>query len=70
MGDSPLPALAAAPHAGSLEPGLIEIRPFTHPAPSRSISLVWRDGCPLEPTFQALATYIRNHVPDTLVRLN
>lgn len=64
-----LPELAT--HLGpgaALEP-LITLRPFTPPAPSRAIGLVWRRQFPREACPRALGELIQCHLPAGLRRL-
>ncbi|MGI8739309.1 MAG: LysR substrate-binding domain-containing protein [Gammaproteobacteria bacterium] len=63
VGCTLLPALAAAPSVGSLQEGLIEIRPFADPAPSRTIALLWRHRYPREDALILLAKLIRRNLP-------
>ena len=58
-----LPALAAVPGVGSVKSGLVQIRPFVAPAPTRTIGLVWRHRYPREATIKQLAEVILNHLP-------
>jgi len=63
VGCTLLPALAAAPSVGSIQEGLIEIRPFADPAPSRTIALLWRHRYPREDALILLAKLIRRNLP-------
>jgi LysR family hydrogen peroxide-inducible transcriptional activator len=58
-----LPALAAVPGVGSVKNGLVQIRPFVAPVPTRTIGLVWRHRYPREATISQLAEVILNHLP-------
>jgi LysR family hydrogen peroxide-inducible transcriptional activator len=58
-----LPALAAMPGVGSVRNGLVQIRPFATPVPTRTIGLVWRHRYPREATIKQLAEVILNHLP-------
>jgi len=48
---------------------LIEIRPFTPPAPSRAIGLVWRRQFARQATINGLAGVIQKHLPPGLSKL-
>lgn len=61
IGCTLLPALAAAMPSPSVS--LLELRPFTTPAPSRLIGLVWRRSFPRADTLHRLATLIRTQLP-------
>ena len=63
VGCTLLPALAAVPGVGSVKNGLVQIRPFVSPAPTRTIGLVWRHRYPREATVKQLAEVILNHLP-------
>jgi LysR family hydrogen peroxide-inducible transcriptional activator len=58
-----LPALAAVPGVGSVKNGLVQIRPFVAPVPTRTIGIVWRHRYPREATVKQLAEVILNHLP-------
>jgi LysR family hydrogen peroxide-inducible transcriptional activator len=58
-----LPALAAMPGVGSVKNGLVQIRPFVSPAPTRTVGIVWRHRYPREATVKQLAEVILNHLP-------
>jgi LysR family transcriptional regulator, hydrogen peroxide-inducible genes activator len=58
-----LPALAAAPGAGSVRNGLVQIRPFVSPVPTRTVGIVWRHRYPREATVRQLAAMIVDHLP-------
>jgi LysR family transcriptional regulator, hydrogen peroxide-inducible genes activator len=52
-----LPALAVATETRRSP---LRVRPFGHPAPGRTIALVWRRGTPVEPALRAVAATIRD----------
>lgn len=66
VGCTLLPALAAAPGVGSIQEGLIELRPFAEPAPSRAIVLLWRHRYPREEALILLVELIRQNLPASL----
>jgi LysR family hydrogen peroxide-inducible transcriptional activator len=51
------------PGVGSVRNGLVQIRPFATPVPTRTIGLVWRHRYPREATIKQLAEVILNHLP-------
>ena len=61
-----LPALAAMPGVGSVKNGLVQIRPFVSPAPTRTIGIVWRHRYPREATVKQLVEVILNHLPSAV----
>ena len=61
-----LPALAAMPGVGSVKNGLVQIRPFVAPAPTRTIGIVWRHRYPREATVKQLVEVILNHLPSAV----
>jgi LysR family hydrogen peroxide-inducible transcriptional activator len=63
VGCTLLPALAAVPGVGSVKNGLVQVRPFMAPVPTRTIGLVWRHRYPREATIKQLAEVILNHLP-------
>ena len=63
VGCTLLPALAAAPGAGSIERGMIQIRPFARPVPTRTIGMVWRRHYPREAAVRGLADLIVANLP-------
>ncbi len=63
IGCTLLPKLAAMPGVGSVESGMVEIRPLEAPAPYRTIGIVWRQRYPREATVRALAKVILSHLP-------
>lgn len=63
VGCTLLPALAAMPGVGSVLNGLVQIRPFTPPAPTRTIGLVWRRHYPRVAAIKRLAEVILNTLP-------
>jgi LysR family hydrogen peroxide-inducible transcriptional activator len=66
VGCTLLPALATAPGFGAIQEGLIEMRPFADPAPSRIIALLWRHRYPREDALILLAKLIRANLPDSV----
>ncbi len=42
--------------------GQLEVRPFTSPAPHRTIALIWRPQSPFAATFRELADVLRTAV--------
>ena len=63
VGCTLLPALAALPGVGSVQHGLVQIRPFISPVPTRTIGIAWRHGYPREATIKQLAEVILNNLP-------
>jgi LysR family hydrogen peroxide-inducible transcriptional activator len=63
VGCTLLPALATLPGVGSVNDGLVQIRPFISPVPSRTIGLAWRHRYPREATVKQLAEVILNNLP-------
>lgn len=63
VGCTLLPALAAMPGVGSVKNGLVQIRPFVSPAPTRTIGIVWRHRYPRQATVKQLTEVILNHLP-------
>lgn len=63
VGCTLLPKLASMPGVGSVQNGMVEIRPLTMPAPYRTIGLVWRQRYPREATVRALGRLILAHLP-------
>lgn len=70
VGCTLLPRLAATPGAGSLYSGMVEIRSFKAPEPTRTIGLVWRHRYPREATIRRLGDLIRAHLPSAVERLD
>lgn len=72
VGCTLLPALATEPCGGSIQEGLIEMRPFADPAPSRTIALLWRHRYPREDALVLLAKLIRCNLPAsvTVIEVN
>jgi len=66
VGCTLLPALAAAPGAGSIARGMVQIRPFARPVPTRTIGLVWRRNYPREATVRGLADLIVANLPSVV----
>lgn len=67
LGLTLLPALAAPTLAAG---GQVSLRPFTAPAPSRTMALVWRKGSPRTADIRRLAAVIAAHLPDGAERLS
>ena len=63
VGCTLLPALATLPGIGSVQNGLVQIRPFASPVPTRTIGIAWRHRYPREATVKQLAEVIRNNLP-------
>jgi LysR family hydrogen peroxide-inducible transcriptional activator len=63
VGCTLLPALAALPGVGSVLNGMVQIRPFPPPAPTRTIGIVWRHHYPREATVKLLAEVILTNLP-------
>lgn len=63
VGCTLLPRLAAMPGAGSIHSGMVEIRPFAQPEPTRTIGLAWRRRCPREATMRQLGELILADLP-------
>lgn len=63
VGCTLLPALAAQPGVGSVSDGMVQIRPFAPPVPTRTIGLVWRHRYPREETVHRLAELILANLP-------
>ncbi len=63
VGCTLLPRLAAMPGAGSIHSGMVEIRPFAQPEPTRTIGLAWRRRCPREATMRQLGELILAGLP-------
>ena len=63
VGCTLLPALAALPGVGSVPHGLVQIRPFISPVPTRTIGIAWRHRYPREATIKQLAELILNNLP-------
>ena len=63
VGCTLLPQLAAAPGVGSIANGMVQIRPFAAPVPTRRIGLVWRHRYPREATVRGLAELILANTP-------
>lgn len=69
VGCTLLPQLAAAPGVGSIGNGMVQLRPFEAPEPTRTIGLVWRHRYPREATLRALAGLILEHLPASVERV-
>lgn len=63
VGCTLLPRLAALPGVGSIASGMVEIRSFESPEPSRTIGLVWRHNYPREATIRSLGELILANLP-------
>lgn len=63
VGCTLLPALAALPGVGSVHNGLVQIRPFAPPVPTRTIGVAWRLRYPREKTIRQLAKLILANLP-------
>ena len=63
VGCTLLPALAATPGTGSIDGGMVQIRPFSAPVPMRTIGLVWRRHYPRDATVKRLARLISANLP-------
>jgi LysR family transcriptional regulator, hydrogen peroxide-inducible genes activator len=63
VGCTLLPALAALPGVGSLQNGLVQIRPFASPLPTRTIGVAWRHRFPRAATVKGLAKVILANLP-------
>ena len=63
VGCTLLPALAALPGVGSVQNGLVQIRPFSSPVPTRTIGIAWRHRYPREATITQLAKVILSNLP-------
>ena len=66
VGCTLLPQLAAIPGAGSINNGLVEIRSFKAPEPTRTIGLVWRHCYPREAMIRNLGELIRANLPSAV----
>jgi LysR family hydrogen peroxide-inducible transcriptional activator len=69
VGCTLLPRLAALPGAGSVDPGLVDIRRFKAPEPTRTLGLAWRHGYPREMAIRSLGELVLAHLPDAAERL-
>jgi LysR family transcriptional regulator, hydrogen peroxide-inducible genes activator len=63
VGCTLLPALAATPGTGSIDGGMVQIRPFSAPVPMRTIGMVWRRHYPREGTVKTLGRLISANLP-------
>ena len=66
VGITLLPTLAAIPGSGSIYNGMVQVRPFVHPVPARTIGLVWRHRYPREATVRELAALMRANLPSAV----
>jgi LysR family hydrogen peroxide-inducible transcriptional activator len=69
VGCTLLPRLAAIPGVGSVNLGMVEIRSFRTPEPTRTLGLVWRHGYPREAAIRCLGELIMDHLPTAAERL-
>lgn len=69
VGCTLLPQLAAIPGAGSIQSGMVEIRSFEAPEPTRTIGLAWRHGYPRAATVRGLGELILANLPSAAGRL-
>lgn len=63
VGCTLLPALAAMPGVGSLQHGMVQIRPFEPPVPTRTIGIAWRHRYPRQATVKMIASVILDNLP-------
>lgn len=63
VGCTLLPALAALPGVSSVQQGMVQIRPFASPVPTRTIGIVWRRRYPRAATVKGLAEAILANLP-------
>ena len=63
VGCTLLPGLAALPGVGSVQNGMVQVRPFPPPAPTRTIGIVWRHHYSRETTVKLLAEVILTNLP-------
>ena len=63
VGCTLLPALAAMPGIGSVQNGMLQIRPFAAPIPTRTIGIAWRQRYPQRKTVKFLADVILANLP-------
>ncbi len=63
VGCTLLPKLAALPGVGSIQNGMVQIREFAHPEPTRTIGLVWRRRCPRAAAMRQLGITILSGLP-------
>jgi len=63
VGCTLLPRLAAIPGAGSIAHGMVEVRCFHEPEPSRTLGLVWRHGYPREAAIRGLGELVLANLP-------
>ncbi len=63
VGCTLLPALATLPGVSSVPDGLIQIRPFASPTPTRLIGMAWRHRYPRDQTIKRLAQVILSSLP-------
>ena len=66
VGCTLLPALAAVPGVGSVHNGLVQIRPFVSPVPTRTIGIAWRHRYPREKTVRRLAEVVLASLPEAV----
>ncbi|HXF46435.1 MAG TPA: LysR substrate-binding domain-containing protein [Burkholderiaceae bacterium] len=65
-----LPKLAANPGIGSVQDGMVQIRPLAPPSPTRLIGIVWRHRYPREATVRGLAELILTNLPPGVQRVS
>ncbi|HTS55696.1 MAG TPA: LysR substrate-binding domain-containing protein [Burkholderiales bacterium] len=63
VGCTLLPALATLPDVSSVRDGLVGIRPFAAPVPTRLIGMAWRHRYPRNQTVKRLAQVILSNLP-------
>ena len=66
VGCTLLPRLASMPGVGSINNGMVQIRPFSPPEPTRTIGLAWRTSYRRDETIRALADVIVANLPPTV----
>ena len=69
VGCTLLPALAALPGVGSVQNGMVQIRPFASPAPTRIIGIAWRHRYPREATVRRLAEVVMANLPPAVATM-
>lgn len=66
VGCTLLPRLASLPGVGSINNGMVQIRPFSPPEPTRTIGLAWRTSYRRDETIRALADVIVANLPSAI----
>ena len=61
-----LPRLASLPGVGSINNGMVQIRPFSPPQPTRTIGLAWRTSYRRDETIRTLADVIVANLPSAV----